>query len=81
MSDINSFLPISSSIKLLTEQEVAVLVRKSVHWLRRKRWEGGPDSIPYRKIGASVRYSEADVLCFIQKHALQVSTSQTGEQK
>jgi len=49
-------------IKLLTENEVAPLIRKSVHWLRWKRWEGGIDSIPYRKLGASVRYAESDVL-------------------
>ncbi len=44
----DSPIAIHGIIKLLTEQEVAALIRKSVHWLRRKRWEGGIDSIPYR---------------------------------
>lgn len=66
------------SLKLLTEHEVVTLIRKSVHWLRRKRWEGGEDSIPYRKLGASVRYDEADVLSYIQRHALRIFTSEKG---
>lgn len=67
-------------IKLLTEKEVAILVRKSVHWLRRKRWEGGEDSIPYRKLGASVRYAESDVISYIENRALQTSTSEGNTQ-
>lgn len=27
--------------KLMTEKETAAMVGMSVHWLRRKRWEGG----------------------------------------
>lgn len=68
----------TTAIKLLTEYEVSVLIRKSVYWLRRKRWEGGADSIPYRKLGSSVRYSEMDVLNWIQQHALLTSTSERG---
>jgi predicted DNA-binding transcriptional regulator AlpA len=63
-------------IKLLNEREVSTLIRKSVHWLRRKRWEGGNHSIPYRKLGASVRYAESDVLGWIIERAPQISTSQ-----
>jgi hypothetical protein len=79
----NAFVPItsistSSFIQLLTEKEVAVLIRKSVHWLRRKRWEGGPDSIPYRKFGASVRYDQLDVIKWIEQRTLQTSTSERG---
>ena len=70
----DSRITILGTIKLLTEQEVAALIRKSVHWLRRKRWEGGADSIPYRKLGASVRYAEADVLCWIELRTLQTSS-------
>ena len=61
---------------LLTEKEVAPIVRKSVHWLQRKRWEGGQDSIPYRKLGSSVRYDQQDVLAWIEKRLLQTSTSE-----
>ena len=60
---------------LLTEQEVAPLIRKSVHWLRRQRWIGGPNSIPYRKLGSSVRYDQQDVLQWIEQRSLQTSTS------
>ena len=70
-----------SSIKLLNEQEVAKLIRKSVHWLRRKRWEGDKYSIPYRKLGGSIRYVEADVLNWIIQHAPQTSTSMDTQHK
>ena len=64
-----------SFIKLLNEREVALLIRKSVHWLRRKRWEGGIHSIPYLKLGGSVRYVETEVLNWIAQHRPQTSTS------
>jgi hypothetical protein len=34
--------------KLMTEKETAVMVGMSVHWLRRKRWEGG--GIPFKNV-------------------------------
>jgi predicted DNA-binding transcriptional regulator AlpA len=69
----------ASTIKFLTEQEVSILIRKSVNWLRLKRCEGGPDSIPYRKIGKSVRYNEADVLAWIQQRPSQTCTRENGQ--
>ena len=62
-------------IKLLNEYEVSTLIRKSVHWLRRKRWEGGANSIPYRKLGGSVRYAESDVITWIRQCSPRTSTS------
>jgi hypothetical protein len=52
--------------KLMTETETAVLIGMSVHWLRRKRWEGG--GIPYIKMtrGGAVRYSEKVVEEYIE---------------
>ena len=82
MSDLSNTtisLVIPTQIKLLTEHEVAILIRKSVHWLRRKRWEGGQDSIPYRKLGSSVRYAESDVLSWIEQHLPQTSTSEGSD--
>ena len=64
-----------SFIKLLNEYEVSMLIRKSVHWLRRKRWEGGSNSIPYRKLGGSVRYAESDVLNWIRQCSPRTSTN------
>lgn len=75
---IRPMLHTNTVIKLLTEQEVSTLIRKSVHWLRRKRWEGGSNSIPYRKLGSSVRYAETNVLNWIQQHTLLTSTSEGG---
>lgn len=60
--------------KLMNEHEVARLICKSVFWLRRDRWKGA--SIPYRKLGSSVRYDLNDVLHWINQHPLQVSTSE-----
>ena len=53
-------------MKLLTQQEVARVIRKSESWLERKRWEGG--GIPYRKVGRMVIYEEVDVLKWLDSH-------------
>lgn len=65
--------------KLLTEQEVAGMIKMSVHWLRRKRWEGG--GIPYAKMnpGRAVRYRHSDVISYVSK-LVRKSTSE-GEPK
>jgi len=64
--------------RLMTERETATVVGMSVHWLRRKRWQGG--GIPYVKMGkgGAVRYTEESVQQFIQSH-FRTSTSDTGE--
>jgi predicted DNA-binding transcriptional regulator AlpA len=54
----------NNEIKLLTENEVSIIIKKSTAWLRRSRWLG--DGIPYRKLGGSVRYNESDVLKWIE---------------
>lgn len=63
--------------RLMTERETAAMVGMSVHWLRRKRWEGG--GIPFIKMsaGGAVRYSEEIVLHYIETHC-RISTSDTG---
>ena len=63
--------------KLMTERETALMVGMSVHWLRKKRWEGG--GIPFIKMseGGAVRYSEETVLLYIEAHC-RVSTSDGG---
>lgn len=63
--------------KLMTETETALLVGMSVHWLRRKRWEGG--GIPFIKMskGGAVRYSEETVQQYIASHC-RTSTSDPG---
>jgi len=64
--------------KLMTEKETAVMVGMSVHWLRRKRWEGG--GIPFIKMTekGAVRYSEEVVIRYLDAH-FRTSTSDTGE--
>ena len=62
---------------LKNENEVAKLINMSVHWLRRKRWEG--DGIPYIKLGdrGAVRYRDEDVELYISNR-LRKSTSDQG---
>ena len=64
--------------KLMTEKETAVMVGMSVHWLRRKRWEGG--GIPFIKISdkGAVRYSEEVVIQYLDAR-FRTSTSDRGE--
>ena len=54
------------------------MVGMSVHWLRRKRWEGG--GIPFIKMSekGAVRYSEEVVIRYLDAH-FRTSTSDTGE--
>jgi hypothetical protein len=64
--------------KLMKEKETAAMVGMSVHWLRKKRWEGG--GIPFVKLSerGAVRYSEETVLQYIDTH-FRISTSDKGE--
>lgn len=64
--------------RLMTETETAVMVGMSVHWLRRKRWEG--DGIPFIKMtdGGAVRYSEETVLKYLDSR-LRTSTMDPGK--
>jgi predicted site-specific integrase-resolvase len=66
-------------IRLMTEKETAQMVGMSVHWLRRKRWEGG--GIPFIKMTrhGAVRYSEDAVKAYLEAH-FRTSTSDTGGQ-
>lgn len=58
-------------IELLTEKEVAPMIRKSVYWLRGSRHYGY--GIPYRKIRGSVVYEKKVVQEWIKSHVVQIS--------
>lgn len=49
--------------KVINEKQVAEIVGFSVPWVRKQRYEGG--SIPYFKVGRSVRYRRADVEAWV----------------
>jgi len=46
-------------------QEVVILIQKSAHWSRCKRWDGGSDSICHRKLETLVKYGKSDVLQWV----------------
>lgn len=48
---------------LWTEKETARYIGKSPKWLERDRWEG--PTIPYVKLGRSVRYRASDVIAVV----------------
>ena len=60
-------------MNLLSEKEVAVLLKCSVSVLQKNRLKG--DGLPYYKMGRSVRYSEESVLEYLKKREY-TSTSQ-----
>ena len=61
------------SLRLLTQRETAGILKKSEAWLERSRWDGtGP---PFKKIGRSVRYVEAELFAWIESHPSVSSTS------
>jgi len=49
---------------LLTQDEAARIINKSPKWLERDRWAG--PTVPYVKLGRSVRYRVADLLAYIE---------------
>jgi len=66
--------------RLMTEKETALMVGMSVHWLRRKRWEGG--GIPFIKMSqrGAVRYAEDTVQEYLTAH-FRTSTSDSGDDR
>lgn len=51
---------------LLTQAEAARVIGKSEKWLERDRWAG--PTVPYIKLGRSVRYRVADLLTYIESN-------------
>ncbi len=62
--------------ELLTENELAILTKKSVRTLQGQRFHGG--GIPYVKLGAHVRYRMTDVQRYLDSHTRH-STSDRNE--
>ncbi len=62
-------------LQLLTEQEVADILRVSVHKLRRDRNVGG--GVPFIKLGGAVRYSQETIEQWL-KGKIYDNTSQFG---
>jgi predicted DNA-binding transcriptional regulator AlpA len=64
---------------LLDEKKTAELLGMSVHWLRRKRWEGG--GVPFIRIGdgpkGAVRYRLEDIDSYVAARVRR-STSDKG---
>jgi predicted DNA-binding transcriptional regulator AlpA len=64
---------------LLHERETAELLGMSVHWLRRKRWEG--DGVPFIRLGdgskGAIRYRLEDIDRYIAAR-VRLSTSDKG---
>jgi predicted DNA-binding transcriptional regulator AlpA len=58
--------------KFITSKEVAKMLGLSVAWCEYHRWKG--DGIPFTKFGRTVRYSEDDVLAWIDSHSAQLNT-------
>ena len=65
--------PTATFPQLLTQKEVARLLRKKISWLERKRREGGGP--PFRYMGRTPVYDKADVLAWIASQPLARHTS------
>ncbi|OFZ55002.1 MAG: hypothetical protein A2428_03255 [Bdellovibrionales bacterium RIFOXYC1_FULL_54_43] len=55
--------------KLLNEFEAAELLGLTVSSLRTRRARPGPNPIPYKKIGRSVRYSENELKRYLEQNS------------
>ena len=54
--------------KYINEHEVAKITGRALSTLRNERSRN--EGIPYIKIGRSVRYDLADVICFMDSHKI-----------
>ena len=59
---------------LMTQEQAAKYLGKSVQWFERCRWAG--EGIPYIKIGRSVRYRATDLIEYLEQNTVQ--TEQGG---
>lgn len=65
---------IPSDGPLLTTRQLAQQLNVHESWLRQLRVRGGPDAIPYVRLGRTVRYRVDDVRDWLEKHVV-VSTA------
>ncbi|NGZ29553.1 MAG: helix-turn-helix domain-containing protein [Magnetococcales bacterium] len=61
---------------LFDQGMVAAIRGCSPKTCERDRWAGG--GVPFRKVGRLVRYAKADILKWIEQHAVVTSTSSIG---
>jgi hypothetical protein len=63
----------------VNEKEAAKIIGLSVHWLRRKRWEGGGPKFVKMGSGqrAAVRYLIEDLQDYISSHRVTSTSSAT----
>jgi excisionase family DNA binding protein len=57
----------SGDERLLTVQEVAMLLRVPTSWVYERTRRRGSDQIPYLKLGKYLRFEEAAILDFIRR--------------
>lgn len=67
----------TAPVRLLTPEQVASIVGLSTSTLAKMRCQRS-DGIEFRKLGAAVRYAEADVLAWIAARPVRRSTSDSG---
>lgn len=58
---------------LLTQAEAARIINKSEKWFERDRWAG--PTLPYVKLGRSVRYRAADIAAYIENNTQPASAA------
>lgn len=68
MSDRTNSRPTYEDDDLVDERVAAAMLDMSVAWLQRDRWAGA--SVPYVKLGRSVRYRVGDVRETIRKRTV-----------
>ena len=53
--------------RMLSVSEAAEFLRISKSWLNKRRCLGGPDAIPFIKVGRRVAYSMDDLVTFVAR--------------
>jgi helix-turn-helix protein len=63
--------------RMLSVGEAAKFLRISKSWLNKRRCLGGPDAIPFIKIGRRVAYSIDDLAAFVARRRRRTTSEST----
>lgn len=55
---------------LLTVEELALILRVPKSWIYDRTRKGGPDKIPFYKVGNYVRFSNSEIMEYLKSKAV-----------
>ena len=63
--------------KLLTDRDLEAFTGRSRSCWQKDRLRGGPDALPFVRVGRLIRYRKADVLIWLDRHVVRSTSEQS----